>query len=56
MSSLYRVVTPHLVAGLIVGDGVVRRAAPILTWTVGQTVEAVRAWAERRGGSVERIT
>jgi hypothetical protein len=38
---LYRVECPYYCAGLIVEDGVVTRAAPVLKWTVGANWAAV---------------
>ena len=46
---LVRVVTPHYVAGVVLVNGVVVTAAPILRWTLGSTfAELTRYLSARR--------
>ncbi len=53
---LLRITAPHFCAGAVVGpDGRIRRAAPILRWTVGRCPRAVWAWARSRGYRPERV-
>ena len=48
---------PHFTAGAVVLDGatVVTDAAPICRYMIGWTEEAVRAYAARRGWTVEQV-
>lgn len=46
---LIRVVAPHFVAGLVIVDGVVSEAAPILAWSRGLQEDALRAYLRRKG-------
>lgn len=52
---LYRVVVPHFVCGLIVEDGIVRVAAPIMGWAVDKHINYVRHWMKGKQGTVEQI-
>lgn len=46
---LLRIVAPHFVAGVVVGsDGIVKRAAPILRYSVGWTGRRLREYAESK--------
>lgn len=53
--TLVRVVTSYFVAGLLVENGIVKKAAPILRWTVGKPLEDVYAWVKKKGGSMEML-
>ena len=55
MSDLYRVTTRRLCAGLLVEDGRVVLAAPILRWAVGKPLATVWAWVAKMGGTLERV-
>lgn len=46
---LWRIVAPHYVAGLIVRDGRVVEAAPILGWSMGRKWSEVREYLSRKG-------
>jgi hypothetical protein len=52
-SQQIRIVGPNLVAGLIIKDDRVIRAAPILGYAIGWTTERVSALAQRRGWTIE---
>jgi hypothetical protein len=52
---LYQVTVGRLCAGLTVRDGRVAACAPILTWSTGLELERVIRWAQKRGGTVERL-
>lgn len=39
----------HMYAGVIVADGVIQRAAPILAWSVGHPYKRLARWAHRKG-------
>lgn len=41
---LVQVSAPHFVAGIILKDGVVIEAAPILKWTIGKTQKWLREY------------
>lgn len=47
--TLWRIVAPHFVAGLLVEDGYVTEAAPILGWATGGQWSKVRSYLKRRG-------
>jgi len=49
-----RVVGPNFIAGAVVREGRVVRAAPILGYVIGWPVERVIALARRRGWTIER--
>lgn len=53
--TLYRIVLPYAVAGVEVADGIVRRAAPILRWTVGKRIEQVATWVRGKRGTCTEI-
>lgn len=46
---LWRIEAPHFVAGLVVEDGRVVEAAPILGWANGKEWREVRAYCKRNG-------
>jgi hypothetical protein len=52
---LYRVVTDNFVAGLVVKEGQVVRAAPILRWAIGKPVDELRRQIEQSGGTVAAV-
>lgn len=43
---------PHMYAGAVVHSGLVTRAAPILSWSVGKPWEHLTRWAYRKGYTV----
>jgi len=49
MEILVRIVAPHFVAGLILRDGKVIRAAPILKWTVGKQQKWLSQYFKSKG-------
>lgn len=51
---LGRIVAPHFVAGVIVEDGRVVRAAPIVGYMKGWPEERVRAYVARKGWTATR--
>ena len=53
MNTNLRIVGPNFVAGLIISNDRVIRAAPILGYAIGWTTERVSALAQRRGWSIE---
>lgn len=56
MTTLYRVVAPHFVAGFTVDErGYIKEAAPILKWARGGRLPRVEAYAKRRGWTVEVV-
>jgi hypothetical protein len=52
-SQQIRIVGPNFVAGLVISNDRVIRAAPILAYTIGWTTERIVALAQRRGWVVE---
>lgn len=52
--TLVRVDAPHFVAGLLIENDRVVRAAPILAWTIGKPFYQVEMYAKRSGWVVER--
>jgi hypothetical protein len=54
--TLWRVVAPRFVAGLVTVGERVTEAAPILRWTVGRTRAELRAYFARRGWAVSRVS
>jgi hypothetical protein len=46
--SLYQVDAPHMCAGLIVADGKVIEAAPIVSWAVGKHINYFLDWCKRK--------
>ena len=54
---MIRIIGPNFVAGLVIKDDHVIRAAPILGYTINWTTERIIALARRRGWMVEqRVT
>lgn len=49
---LYQVSTSYFVAGVIVDQGKVVRAAPILGWSVGKPTRQLAAWVKKKKGTV----
>ena len=49
MIYLVRVVAPHYVAGYVVENGRVVKAAPILAWAVGKSYSDVGRYLENKG-------
>ncbi len=52
---LLRISAPHFVAGVILWDGVVVNAAPILRWSVGKTEGHLRDYCHRKHWQIETI-
>lgn len=46
---LWRIVAPHFVAGLIVRDGFVVEAAPIIGWADGRPWPYLKTYMQRKG-------
>jgi hypothetical protein len=46
---LVQVDAPHFCAGIVLDNGRCVKAAPILGWCVGRTVNMLRAYFKRRG-------
>lgn len=51
-TELFQVTTGYFCAGIVVKNGRVVEAAPILRWSIGKPIGAVVAWAESKGGEV----
>lgn len=51
--TLYRITAPHFCAGLVVIDGRIVRAAPILRWTLGKTPRQVWPYFRRKRWQIE---
>ncbi len=52
---LWRIVAPHFVCGLVVADGRVVEAAPIVRWALGRRWSDVREAMKRKGWSGEPL-
>jgi hypothetical protein len=52
-AAIQRIIGPNFVAGLVIGNDRVIRAAPILGYTIGWTTERISALAQRRGWTIE---
>jgi hypothetical protein len=53
--TLYRVVVPHFVAGVVADGETIIATAPILKWTRGKPLPVLRAWVRSKRGTVERV-
>ena len=53
---LYRVETPSFVAGFETHGGVVKRAAPILKWTIGGSLIWARQMILARGWKIDEVS
>jgi len=52
----YQITAPHFVAGIEVGSrGIVTKAAPILQWTVGKTLNEIKLYCFGKGWKVEEL-
>jgi hypothetical protein len=40
---------PHFYAGAIVENGTIKKAAPIIKWTRGKTIEQVKTYCFKKG-------
>lgn len=52
---LFSINAPHFNCGIIVSDGVVIRAAPILKWAVGKRWSEVQDYFNRKKYGVTRV-
>ena len=52
---LYHVETLYFTCGIIVRDRKVVDAAPIMKWSIGKWLSEVQEWANRKGGSTQKI-
>ena len=50
---MLRISAPHFVAGVIIENGVVTEAAPILYWTRGKTDTFVKNYCEKKNWKYE---
>jgi hypothetical protein len=48
MNKLYQITSSYFCAGIIVNDGVIVQAAPILKWSIGHTFEYFRAYCRTK--------
>ena len=53
---LYQVTTRYFVAGVIVDQGKVIRAAPILGWAIGKPTRQLAEWVKRKWGTVVLVS
>lgn len=53
--TLYRMVAPYFVAGVVIDKGVVTRAAPIIGWAVGKHPNKLWGWVGGRGYEIEKV-
>lgn len=52
----FRITAPHLCAGLAVNDRLrVIEAAPILSWTLGKSVDELARYCLRKGWTMETL-
>lgn len=51
----YRIHTPHFIGAIITSDDLVLQAAPLLSWTVGNSFTYVRDVCNARGWQVEPL-
>jgi hypothetical protein len=49
---LYRIVLSYAVFGIVVMDNKVTNSAPIGCWMVGKTLDSIRSWVVRKGGTI----
>lgn len=52
---LIQITMPHFCAGLIVKDGRIINAAPILKWTIGKTVTRVKLYYNKKNAKWKTI-
>jgi hypothetical protein len=52
---LARITAPHFTAGIIIRDGAVTDAPPILRYMLGWPPQRVLAYCERKGWTVRRV-
>lgn len=52
---LYQVTLLYMCAGVIARDGYIVEAAAILRWAQGGSVERLRTWVERKGGTFVHV-
>jgi hypothetical protein len=55
-NGLYQVQMKTINAGIVVSDGMVVGAAPVLRKSVGLSIGKVRKWVEEKGGKIVRIS
>jgi hypothetical protein len=48
MTHLFQIIAPDFVAGIIVADGFVIRAAPILAWAHDRTIESFSDYCKEK--------
>ena len=51
-----QIIAPHFVAGIILAGAVVAEAAPILSYMRGWDARLVKAYCDRKGWSISRVT
>lgn len=52
---LWQVRMPKYTAGIVVRQGIIRKAPPILAWTVGCYLRPIKRWVLQRGGEMEKV-
>ena len=50
--TLIQITSPYYCAGLVVVEGYITEAAPILHWTVGRQINYVTAYFQKKGFEV----
>ncbi len=52
-SSMIQIIAPHYTAGLMIFNGRVIEAAPIVRWMVGKSIDYVYSYCQRKGYRIE---
>lgn len=52
---LYRIVAPHFVCGVVIENGKITTAAPIVKYMLGWTRQRLQTYAAGKGWTVEYI-
>lgn len=51
----YRVSAPHFVAGVVVYNGLIINAAPILKWCIGNRLSYFRGYCDKKKWQIEKV-
>lgn len=55
MDGLHRIEAPHFVAGVVVRNGIIDVAAPILRWSKGKTIEALTIYCKTKSWRITHV-
>lgn len=52
---LYQIILSNAVAGIIIKNDIVIKAAPIFDWMIGKNINQIKMWVYNKQGKINKI-